>query len=107
MKAWSTSSNDFVAATLGTIGAPCPGAGSLAQPASSAIPTNGATNPNFMLFTLFGNSLTKPFPTPDFGHDEVRRTSPDKVFLMDRLLIRNPIDVFREWLAEAEASEPN
>jgi pyridoxamine 5'-phosphate oxidase len=26
---------------------------------------------------------------------------------MDRLLIRNPIDVFREWLAEAEASEPN
>jgi len=60
-----------------------------------------------MLFTLFGNSLIQPFPTPDFGHDEVRRAAPDKVFLMDRLLIRNPIDVFREWLAEAEASEPN
>jgi pyridoxamine 5'-phosphate oxidase len=26
---------------------------------------------------------------------------------MDKLLTRNPIDIFREWLAEAEASEPN
>jgi pyridoxamine 5'-phosphate oxidase len=26
---------------------------------------------------------------------------------MDALLTRNPIDVFREWLAEAETSEPN
>ena len=26
---------------------------------------------------------------------------------MDELRTRNPIDVFREWLAEAEASEPN
>jgi pyridoxamine 5'-phosphate oxidase len=26
---------------------------------------------------------------------------------MNELLTRNPIDVFREWLAEAEASEPN
>ena len=26
---------------------------------------------------------------------------------MDKLLTRNPIDIFREWLADAEASEPN
>jgi len=26
---------------------------------------------------------------------------------MDELITRNPIDIFREWLAEAEASEPN